>query len=463
MSTHVAIPSEFSLTTRRSVVALVLVLFQLNNAGCATAIGTQLLPRQVVIADSRASQVMTIHSEPEGARIVQDGVLLGTTPVALDLAYHRETRVRRRRFCWLQFPFGLIDAGTGVLGVYGIAEQRPWPDDKKGYYIAGLILAPLYALVGSGLATINLASACEEDSEHVDVPHDHHLQLKAATWEEPLQVRVPTDSKSASVVVRELEAFDWDRAKALDSIAAYRGYLDKYPTGRWRREAEPRLDQLAWQRASQADTVTSYWQYLSDIPKGKWQDQAEAAIAKIFGREPSQVSEGTLSDLMLSEQSGHRVLALGELVRRHAAQHVIDLLASAKTPSSRRWVLVTTLGQLADAAAPPEHRAFAREILCTFATGQQVPVSADSCKAYRETKYIPIEIGPHYGATLCSPIPGGNPWRDRECRTYSSGPRPVEEQMAAFHAAAKECETKAIEALRQLQQVAAKAGECGPE
>lgn len=431
-------------------VAAVLLLVQLGNAGCVTALGTQLLPEVVITERSEATQSVTIDSEPEGARIVRDGVLLGTTPAALDFAYHRETRERRRRYCWLEFPFGLIDAGIGGLGVYAIASQHPWPEDKKGYYVAGLILAPLYALVGSGLAATRLASACELEKHYVDVPHDHHLVLRSATWEEPLDLQVPRESDSASAVVRDLEAFDWDRTKTLDSRAAYREYLDKYPSGKWRQEAEPRLEQLSWQEASQADTATSYWQYMVDLPDGKRRDQAETAMARIFEREPDRIPGGALVDIVQSQQSKYRLRALIELAKRHAAEPVVDVLSSAKTPSMARSELLETLTQLADTGVPSEHAAVAREILCGFAQEQNVPESTDRAAKCEEREANRILLA-------------GPPLLSQGSRIILSMSMIPGEALAARRAAVPLCKNLGRQHVHRLQRAAAKAGRCGAD
>jgi len=488
MSSNVAIHPTGTIKAGRLAVAGFLACVLAGSTGCVTALGTQLLPERVITERNERSQSVKIRSEPAGARIVRDGAVLGTAPAALDFAYHSETRETRRRFCWLAFPFGLIDAGIGGLSVYALASQHPWPDDKKAYYVTGLILAPLYALVGSGLAAVRLADACEIKTERVDVPHDHHLVLRSGTWEEPLDLQVPgkTDSVSAvvrgsfaealdrlaapgksdsvSAVVRGLEAFDWDRTKALDSVGAYRAYLAKYPSGKWRKEAEPRMEQLAWQEASQADTVAGYWQYLSDFPKGKWQGQAEAAIPAIFERGPEQILGGTLTDLMLSDRSDYHMRAVTELLRRKASHHLIDVLSTSRTPFAKRSNLVKTLAQLAAPAGPPERVALAREALCAFATGRYVPPSGDHCRDYREAKYVPVTIPPLVRWTLCPSRPGGNPWPEhRSCVRVSRVENVrdiIDEQIASWHAAASKCETEAIAEVRELQRSAAEAGQC---
>ena len=238
-----------------------------TTAGCGTLVGYIVMkePKPVVTGTTELTESVTIDSEPQGARIIKDGAPAGTTPAALDFTYQTQQREDHVP-CWVGFALGPIDLATGAATIW--AANRWWNRET-----ILMLSGALYGGLGFLFSDL-FGLACVFDKRElspVTVPRRHTLTLAAGGSEESLILYAPTQSgnKRISTVIRGLEKFDWRRAKAHDTIAAYQDYLTKYPSGRWRQEARDGIeerhrkdaDQL-WQRAREQDTAAAYADYL---------------------------------------------------------------------------------------------------------------------------------------------------------------------------------------------------------
>ncbi|MDX1939067.1 MAG: SUMF1/EgtB/PvdO family nonheme iron enzyme [Saprospiraceae bacterium] len=72
----------------------------------------------------------------------------------------------------------------------------------------------------------------------------------------------------------------WQKAKALDTAAAYDDYLDEYPNGRYAEDAHELLDasadREAWEYAKRLGTLPAIREYLRRYPQGRYKAEAEA-------------------------------------------------------------------------------------------------------------------------------------------------------------------------------------------
>ena len=78
--------------------------------------------------------------------------------------------------------------------------------------------------------------------------------------------------------------YEWSRASSLDTIAAYRNFLSKYPYDEHAADAQSRIaalqDEQAWTTAQIASSVKGYREYLSAQPNGVHAPVAREQIAK---------------------------------------------------------------------------------------------------------------------------------------------------------------------------------------
>ncbi|GEK66575.1 peptidoglycan-binding protein [Paracoccus denitrificans] len=87
----------------------------------------------------------------------------------------------------------------------------------------------------------------------------------------------------------------WAEAAAKDTADAYRGYLDRYPSGIYSAAAKARLDALGaaqadrdlWAEAAAANTVAAYEDYLARYPRGEFAEAAERRLAELRPAPPA--------------------------------------------------------------------------------------------------------------------------------------------------------------------------------
>src|ERR1043165_4528580 len=78
------------------------------------------------------------------------------------------------------------------------------------------------------------------------------------------------------------EKSDWRSAQAADSAESYEHFIAAHPDSTLVATARERLAQLAeekdWRTAAKLDTVEAYKQFLAQYPNGKWKREAEIRI-----------------------------------------------------------------------------------------------------------------------------------------------------------------------------------------
>jgi len=225
-----------------------------------------------------------IESEPAGAEVLSDGAPVGTTPAMLTLDYRVREGKLRRRHCGVLVPLTLADVGLGVAGLWAAVEYT----NKEPALMLG---SAFYGGLGF-LSGLGWTAACWSDGTDSPtvLPERHSLALRYGDFTEPLEVEVPTpsDSGAATVsrVIRGQEEADWKAATGSDSIEAYTSYLDTYPSGRWREEAERAIAELLWRAAQGENTLDAYARYLVDERTEAWRERAEAAVGRLLEQTP---------------------------------------------------------------------------------------------------------------------------------------------------------------------------------
>jgi hypothetical protein len=77
----------------------------------------------------------------------------------------------------------------------------------------------------------------------------------------------------------------WNKASAQNTVAAYRSFIQHYPSDPRVRQARNRIDALkdrqAWSAAESAGTVQAYQQYLQQYPDGAHAADAQSAVTKL--------------------------------------------------------------------------------------------------------------------------------------------------------------------------------------
>ncbi len=77
----------------------------------------------------------------------------------------------------------------------------------------------------------------------------------------------------------------WNRAKTINTLAAYDDYLDAYPQGRYAEEAEERMEALdeekAWRQAVARASLVGFRKYLRAYPAGKYSGEARERIQEL--------------------------------------------------------------------------------------------------------------------------------------------------------------------------------------
>ncbi len=81
---------------------------------------------------------------------------------------------------------------------------------------------------------------------------------------------------------------DWTKALAVNTIAAYQSFIEKYPRSEHADEARGRVlslqDDQAWKTAQRADTVESFQDYLQVYGGGLHADDARQRLAAMARR-----------------------------------------------------------------------------------------------------------------------------------------------------------------------------------
>lgn len=108
---------------------------------------------------------------------------------------------------------------------------------------------------------------------------------------------------SADASIRER---DWKAAKAKGTVAAYEGFLEKYPEGEFSNCAHEEIRELEWEDTILSDYVSSYQKYLAKYPEGKYSAKARERLQEI--RELNKRSSEVKSRLQQWEEEAPEVV-----------------------------------------------------------------------------------------------------------------------------------------------------------
>ena len=97
----------------------------------------------------------------------------------------------------------------------------------------------------------------------------------------------------------------WHKVSDKDKIINYKIYIDKYPNGRYRLEAEKRINRIIdenkfWKRINEDNSTLSYQQYINKYPKGKFTEQAKSILEKMLREEDDIWKKTTILNTLTS-------------------------------------------------------------------------------------------------------------------------------------------------------------------
>ena len=97
--------------------------------------------------------------------------------------------------------------------------------------------------------------------------------------------------KRVNELISNAEPNDWNNAQSENTIESYRKYLETYPNGKHKTDAEnailalqSRNDDADWETAVKADTEEAYQKYLETHVNGRHRDEARSAKARTIAR-----------------------------------------------------------------------------------------------------------------------------------------------------------------------------------
>jgi outer membrane protein assembly factor BamD (BamD/ComL family) len=74
------------------------------------------------------------------------------------------------------------------------------------------------------------------------------------------------------------EEKSWEQVEKLDSIAAYRQFIEKYPDGIYADKAQLKIEELDFKKAETRNTVQAYIRYLEKYPNGAYTEKVQLNI-----------------------------------------------------------------------------------------------------------------------------------------------------------------------------------------
>ena len=78
---------------------------------------------------------------------------------------------------------------------------------------------------------------------------------------------------------------DWQKATQLNTVTAYKEFLQKHPESKFIREAKHRIEELEWNEAQKLDTIEAYQWFLRKYHQSKFAAEARARIKKLQAEE----------------------------------------------------------------------------------------------------------------------------------------------------------------------------------
>ncbi len=155
--------------------------------------------------------------------------------------------------------YGFIDS-SGVVAIPLKYDNAGSFDEKGEAYVE---------LSGKGM-TINTEGECIQGCDQDD---------------EDIESSPPAQEEETN---RDQNA--WEEIRNTNDIRNFQDYLDKFPDGKYRREAQQKIDEInreiqrkeaaqaedqAWRTAKNANTVTAYDRYLDEYPRGRYASEAK--------------------------------------------------------------------------------------------------------------------------------------------------------------------------------------------
>lgn len=92
----------------------------------------------------------------------------------------------------------------------------------------------------------------------------------------------------------------WLALEAEGNFDLYRGFVRAYPESAYRELALQRMDSIAWAEALRADSPAGYREYLERMPNGEYTDEAAAKVENMEMRALSPIEEDKVTDLISS-------------------------------------------------------------------------------------------------------------------------------------------------------------------
>ncbi|MEA3452578.1 MAG: serine/threonine-protein kinase, partial [Bacteroidota bacterium] len=91
------------------------------------------------------------------------------------------------------------------------------------------------------------------------------------------------------LILKPNESKVWQKATATNTMVAYEGYIEKYPSGKYTHKAKDKIhafkDDRYWREISNSNDKSLFENYLADFPQGKYRKQAEQKIFEFNDRE----------------------------------------------------------------------------------------------------------------------------------------------------------------------------------
>jgi hypothetical protein len=445
--------------TRTSVGALlVAMVLVLCGSGCASAISDMVLGRGTVDSIKQESQSVKLDTEPRQSAVVdpRDGSVLGTSPAWLSLDY--TSKETRQSSCGWRAAFGVVDvivggavaaASTYGLISYELSHQDQSSTDAKGI---GIMAAGLFGAIAGGVDLVfggyHAADACRV-RKSVPIPRTHPLRLRFDGEEAPFTLTVPAVGPQL-VYLGMLDEKAWAKAARDDNAKAYEGYLEEFPTsGKWRKQAELRLEEISWEAASAQGTPDAFMDHLKKYPEGAHHGQAAEALAQFLRSAPEKLDVNKLEWLLERVESLQQLVAL-ELISRGASERAIaEQLENPFVAERDRRALLAALKTSVESGSRKISE-YARATLCRFASSDRHLHTSWRCRRCTELFRLQVASGGLSAQFVCTDSSSLVSLRnERELEEFLAGERQrdrtgCEHEWADLRAKEKELRAEAL-------------------
>ena len=120
-----------------------------------------------------------------------------------------------------------------------------------------------------------------------------------------LQASLPLIPTQPSGQSQPSERDDWQQVKDSRDPEAVQAFLQRFPSGAFRQEAENKLEDLYWTRATDSNSIAGYREYLGRYPNAMHSQTAQGEIAKLdFQAVDNSRDAGALEDFLRRYPSG---------------------------------------------------------------------------------------------------------------------------------------------------------------